>query len=187
MHEPRSRNPALSRLWTTTATSSSLALVLLCSATGALAQQPRALLGAACTGSPDAQVTEPLTGRTYVLDYPCDLRAGEEVTFVLSLHGGGSSARWQRLYFPIFDQKERHRLVIATPFSPTRRWSEGDDAYLRSIVTQVVGAVGAANIRAFWLAGHSQGGSTSRRLVCTDFFSARVEDEYSYPLKAVEN
>jgi pimeloyl-ACP methyl ester carboxylesterase len=133
------------------------------------------LMDAPCTGSPDALVTEPQTDRTYYLDYPCDLRADEDVTFVLSLHGGGSSHTWQRRYFPAFDAKEAHRLVIATPWSPTRRWSETDDEYLRNIVTDVIQAVGRDNIQSFWLAGHSQGGSTSRRIVCTDFFRTKVD------------
>jgi len=139
------------------------------------AQHRIELMGAPCTGSVDTQVTEPGTGRTYVLDYPCDLRSGEDVTFVLSLHGGGSSAGWQREYFPAYDQKEAYRLVIATPFSPTRRWSEVDDPYLQNIVTSVVDEVGREHVRAFWLAGHSQGGSTSRRIVCTDFFRTKVD------------
>ena len=48
-------------------------------------------------------VVEPKTGRTYFLDYPCDLKPGEKVTLVLSLHGGGSYGNWQRHYFPILD------------------------------------------------------------------------------------
>src|SRR5690606_10161509 len=31
----------------------------------------------------------------------------------------------------------------------------------------VIDAIGPANVRSFWLAGHSQGGATSRRIVCT--------------------
>ncbi|MDH3205533.1 MAG: hypothetical protein OEO79_02930 [Gemmatimonadota bacterium] len=139
------------------------------------AQHRIQLMDAPCTGSADTQVTEPGTDRTYILDYPCDLRAGEDVTFVLNLHGGGSSGRWQREYFPAYDQKEAYRLVIATPFSPTRVWSEVDDSYLQNIVTEVVDEVGRDRVRAFWLAGHSQGGSTSRRLVCTDFFRTKVD------------
>lgn len=139
------------------------------------AQQNLSLLGSACTPAMDAPVTEPATGRTYVLDYPCDLEAGEPVTFILNLHGGGSNTRYQHGYFPAFDYKEEYRLVIATPYSPTRRWSEVDDTYLQNIVAAVTGAVGAENIRAFWLAGHSQGGSTSRRLVCSDFFADKVD------------
>jgi pimeloyl-ACP methyl ester carboxylesterase len=141
----------------------------------ALAQQPARLLGAPCTATADAAVTEPKTGRTYLLDYPCDLKAGEKLTFVLNLHGGGSSGTWQRRYFPAFDQKEKHRLVIASPYSPTRRWSEQDDVYLQNIVTAIVDAVGRTNVQAFWLAGHSQGGATSRRIVCSEFFRTRVD------------
>jgi len=139
------------------------------------AQQSVRLLGSPCTPALDQGVTEPVTDRTYVLDYPCDLQAGEDVTFILNLHGGGSNTRYQHGYFPAFEYKEKYRLVIATPYSPTARWTEVDDVYLQNIITAVTDAVGQENIRAFWLAGHSQGGSTSRRLVCTDFFSDKVD------------
>lgn len=43
---------------------------------------------------------EPKTGRNFFLDYPRDLKRGEKVTFVLSLHGFGSYGNWQRHYFP---------------------------------------------------------------------------------------
>lgn len=139
------------------------------------AQPLSSLLGSACTPALDQPVTESRTGRTYVLDFPCDLQTGEPVTLILNLHGGGSNTRYQHAYFPAHELKEKYRLVIATPFSPIRRWTEDDDAYLRNIVTDVTAAVGAENVRAFWLVGHSQGGMTSRRLVCTDFFAARVD------------
>jgi hypothetical protein len=144
-------------------------------ATQGEAQQPRQILGAPCTATTDAPVTETQTGRTYLLDYPCDLRAGEDVTFILNLHGGGSSGNWQRRYFPAFNEKERHRLIVASPYAPIRRWTEEDDTYLQNIVTSIVADVGAENIRAFWLAGHSQGGATSRRIVCSSFFASRVD------------
>ena len=115
------------------------------------------------------------TRRTYFLDYPCDLKAGEPVTFILSLHGAGSYGNWQRHYFPIMDFTDKHRLVIATPNSPTRTWSAADDEYLQNIVEFVVSQIGAQNIKAFWLAGHSQGGMTSNRIVRTDFFKTRVD------------
>src|SRR5262245_29982146 len=75
-------------------------------------------------------VVEMKTRRTYFLDYPCDLKKGEKVTFILSLHGGGSYANWHRHYFPIMDFKDKYRLVIATPSSPTGVWSSADDEYL---------------------------------------------------------
>ena len=80
---------------------------------------------------------EPRTGRRFFLDYPCDLKRGEKVTFVLSLHGGGSYGNWQRHYFPIVDYKDKYRLVIATPNSPPRVWAATDDEYLQNIVTFV--------------------------------------------------
>jgi hypothetical protein len=125
-------------------------------------------------------VIEPGTGRAFFLDVPCDLKPDEEVVFVLNLHGAGSIANWQRHYFPIVDLKEKYRLVIATPSAataePTRRWvAEADDAYLQKIVEWVFGKFGRERIRAFWLAGHSQGGITSRRIVCSDFFGSRVD------------
>jgi hypothetical protein len=62
------------------------------------------------------------TRRTYFLDYPCDLKAGEKVTFILSLHGFGSYGNWQRHYFPILDYADKYRRVIATPNAPTHYW-----------------------------------------------------------------
>lgn len=120
-------------------------------------------------------VVEMKTRRTYFLDYPCDLKPGEKVTFILSLHGFGSYGNWQRHYFPIMDYKDKYRLVIATPNSPTRAWSEADDEYLQNIVNSVIGQIGRENIKAFWLAGHSQGGLTSNRLVRTPFFKEKVD------------
>ena len=87
-------------------------------------------------------VVEMKTRRTYFLDYPCDLKPGEKVTFILSLHGGGSYGNWQRHYFPIMDYKDKYRLVIATPNSPTRVWSDADDEYLHNIVNFVIEQIG---------------------------------------------
>jgi hypothetical protein len=120
-------------------------------------------------------VVEMKTRRTYFLDYPCDLKKGEKVTFILSLHGGGSYGNWQRNYFPIMDYKDKYRLVIATPNAPTRAWSAADDEYLQNIVNFVIEQIGKENIKAFWLAGHSQGGMTSNRIIRTDFFKDKVD------------
>lgn len=148
---------------------------VLVTAGAAAAQQPVRLMNAPCTAAPPEAVTEPATGRTWLLDYPCDLKPGERVTLILNLHGGGSSGTWQRRYFPAFQEKERQRLVVASPYSPIRRWTEDDDVYLQNIVTSLVNAVGRANVEAFWLAGHSQGGATSRRIVCSPFFASKVD------------
>ena len=121
------------------------------------------------------QVVEMKSRRTYFLDYPCDLRADEKVTVILSLHGAGSWGNWQRHYFPLLDSVDKYRLVVATPNSPTRTWSDADDEYLQNIVTAIVEKLGAANVKAFWLAGHSQGGLTSNRIIRTNFFKARAD------------
>ncbi|HEV7693888.1 MAG TPA: alpha/beta hydrolase [Hyphomonadaceae bacterium] len=152
---------------------------------------PVAFAGAPCTRPapmrcPDADcpgatvtnggaVIEPKSGRTFFLDYPCDLKPGEKVTLVLSLHGGGSYGNWQRHYFPIVDQVDKHRLVIATPFTQTRMWALSDDEYLQNITSELIDQIGAKNIKAFWLAGHSYGGMTSNRIVCSDFFRNKVD------------
>jgi hypothetical protein len=131
--------------------------------------------------------TEPKTGRKFFLDYPCDLQPNEKVIFILSIHGAGSIGNWQRHYFPAMDYKEKYRLVIATPTAansaaiipdqpPLRLWTpEGDDTYLHNIVDFVFEQFGRKNIESFWLAGHSQGGMTAHRLVCTDFFKDKVD------------
>lgn len=155
------------------------------------AQQPFQFAGAPCDTPPvlhcpgkdcagdrvinPGPVVEMKTRRTYFLDYPCDLKPGEKVTFILSLHGAGSYGNWQRHYFPVMDYKDKYRLVIATPNSPVRLWSEVDDEYLQNIVNSVVSQIGKENIKAFWLAGHSQGGLTSNRLVRTAFFKERAD------------
>jgi pimeloyl-ACP methyl ester carboxylesterase len=157
----------------------------------ASAQEPVRFAGAACATPPalhcpekdcpsnlvinGGSVVEPKTGRTYFLDYPCDLKPGEKVTFILSLHGGGSYGNWMRHYFPLMDYKDKYRLVIATPFTPTRAWSPADDEYLQAIVTSIVGQIGKNNVKAFWLAGHSLGGQTANRLLYTDFYRDRVD------------
>jgi len=160
-------------------------------AASASAQEPLRLAGAACVTPPalhcpdkdcpsdrvinQGSVVEMKTRRTYFLDYPCDLKAGDPVTLILDLHGAGSVGNWQRHYFPLLDFASRYRLVVATPNSPTRVWSEVDDAYLQNIVDALVDQIGRPNIKAFWLVGHSQGGMTSNRLLRTDFFKARVD------------
>jgi hypothetical protein len=131
-----------------------------------------------CSGATvvnQGNVVEMKTRRTYFLDYPCDLKKGEKVTFILSLHGFGSYGNWQRNYFPIMDYKDKYRLVIATPNAPTRSWSEADDEYLQNIVNFVIEQIGKENIKAFWLVGHSQGGITSNRIVRTNFFKDKVD------------
>jgi poly(3-hydroxybutyrate) depolymerase len=168
------------------------------------AAQARVYLGVTCTGAGPARcegeacmtsgaladlgdATEPKTGRKFFLDYPCDLKPGEKVVFILNLHGAGSIGNWQRHYFPALDDKDKYRLVVATPTAATspvrvpgqpgvRVWvADADDAYLQNIATEVIGAFGARNIKAFWLAGHSQGGITSDRLACTPFFAGKVD------------
>jgi pimeloyl-ACP methyl ester carboxylesterase len=166
-------------------------LTAVCAAAGAYAEDFVKLGGVECATPaylhcPDADcpvdrvinqgpAVEMETRRTFFLDYPCDLKPGEPVTLVLSLHGAGSYGNWQRNYFPLMDFKDKYRLVIATPNSPTHVWSEADDAYLQNIVTSLVSQIGRDNVKAFWLVGHSQGGMTSNRLIRTEFFAARVD------------
>ena len=173
-------------------------------ALGAGAAQAKDLLGAACTRpAPDRCVgevcntsgalakpgtaTDPATGRKFFLDYPCNLKPGEKVTVVLNIHGAGSIGNWERHYFPAVDYVDKYRLVVATPTAATtpsrapgqpgvRVWVPAeDDAHLQGITAALSQALGPKNIRALWLAGHSQGGMTSRRIVCTPFFADKVD------------
>jgi hypothetical protein len=128
---------------------------------------------------------EPETGREYFLDYPCDLGEDENYLLILSLHGAGSIGNWQRHYFPALDYIDEYRLVIATPTAAgsgaidgrgVRMWiADDDDTYLHNIVDEVLDRFGRRNLTAFWLAGHSQGGMTSNRIVCTDFFRDKAD------------
>ncbi len=160
------------------------------------AAQPVRVAAASCDPPPAASCTaegcvaaslgelgmaiEPGTGRAFFLDYPCDLQPGEKFTFILSLHGAGSIGNWQRHYFPALDYKDKYRLVIATPTAattdPIRMWTgAADDAYLQGIVDLVSEEFGSDNIAAFWLAGHSQGGMTANRVICTPYFRDKVD------------
>jgi len=135
---------------------------------------PEANCGALVTEQ--GPVAGPTEGRRYFIDYPCDLKPDEKVTVVLSLHGGGSYGNWQRHYFPILDEVDAQRLVVITPNAPPQRWTaDADDAYLQTLVSNTINEIGAKNVKSFWLAGHSQGGMTSRRIVCSDFFKDKVD------------
>ncbi len=176
---------------TTTIRLLAIAGALLAFAGYAIAQTPMVLSGVPCVNPPflhcpdegcttdrvinQGPAVEMKTRRTYFIDYPCDLQKDEKVTFILALHGAGSYGNWQRNYFPLIDYKDKYRLVIATPNSPTHVWSAADDEYLQNIVTSVVEQLGKQNIKAFWLVGHSQGGMTSNRIVRTPFFQERVD------------
>jgi hypothetical protein len=172
----------------------SLLIPLVALALTAYAKKPIELGGIACQTPPpshcpdancpgslaieDGTAIEPKSGRKFFLDYPCDLKKGEKVTFILLLHGFGSYGNWQRHYFPILDFKEKYRLVIATPnasAAPPKAWAAVDDDYLQGIVTMVYDQIGKDNIKTFWLAGHSQGGITTNRIIRTDFFKQRVD------------
>ena len=145
--------------------------------------------GDACQASLNNPGTavDPRTGRKYWLDYPCDLKPGDKVVFILNIHGAGSIGQWQRHYFPAFDYKDKYKLVVATPTAATspsrvpgqpgvRVWVPAeDDVFLQNVTSEVVEAFGARNIKSFWLAGHSQGGATSHRIVCSDFFKDKVD------------
>jgi hypothetical protein len=45
-------------------------------------------------------LTELKTRRPFFLDCPSDYHPGEKVNVLLSLHGAGSFANWQRNYIP---------------------------------------------------------------------------------------
>ena len=176
--------------------------VFLCAPVALLAKQPLELAGVACETPPamhcpdgncpanviaqQGSAVEQKTGRNFFLDYPCDLKPGEKVTFILSLHGAGSIGNWHRHYFPLIDYKDKYRLIVATPTSsivpnsnpPSHVWNaESDDQYLENIVNEVYEQAKEKNIkiRAFWLAGHSQGGLTANRLIRTEFFKDKVD------------
>lgn len=121
---------------------------------------------------------EPISGREFFLDYPCDLRTDEDVIVILNLHGAGSTGNRQRHYFPIVESTGQYRLVVATPTAgmESRIWSASqDDAFLEDLSDWIFARIGKENVQSFWLAGHSQGGITATRLVCSDYFGDKVD------------
>src|SRR5436305_6608290 len=143
--------------------------IALCAAYAFAQQQSFQFPGAPCASPPtlhcpdkectsdrvinQGPVVEMKTRRTYFLDYPCDLKPGEKVTFILSLHGAGSYGNWQRHYFPVVDYTDKYRPVVATPNSPTPVWSQADDQYLQNVVNAVIDQIGNPNIKALWPPG----------------------------------
>ncbi|HVV38258.1 MAG TPA: hypothetical protein VHC63_16745 [Acidimicrobiales bacterium] len=119
------------------------------------------------------------SGRKFFVDAPAAADRRDDLTFVLNLHGGGSVGMWQRLYFPAHDYADEFGLVVATPSAQTKQpmshWNaEADDEHLRAVVEMVVDRFGD-RLRAFWLAGHSQGGMTSNRLLRDPWWADRVD------------
>jgi pimeloyl-ACP methyl ester carboxylesterase len=165
-------------------------------ATAVRSAEPKDIAGASCDNPPrincpnsnclaalvgnQGPAVEPKSGRHFYVEFPCDLKKGEKVNLVLSLHGAGSIGNWQRHYFPLTDYKDKYRLVVITPTAltdkPTRTWqAQADDEFLHNVVDLVTADIGKQNIRSFWLAGHSQGGATGRRLVCSPYFRDKVD------------
>ena len=156
-----------------------------------LAPEPQAAAakaGAPCgatsaTAVPDNAV-EPKSGRRFVLQYPCDLKKNEKVTLILNIHGFGSSSQYQHRYFPAGDYAQKYRLVVVTPTAaaamPSRSWqAAADDQYLHDLTDLMFAEFGKKNIKSFWLSGHSQGGATSARIVCSDYFKSKVDGFFS--------
>ena len=154
---------------------------------------PRPFAGVACekpppafcaaTGCPQGFLDNPgnavdaKTGRRFFLDFPCDLKPGEKVVFILNLHGHGSSGAWVRNYFPATNSVSKYRLVVATPTAGNAQhdWALADNEHLQNIADQVIGEVGPQSIKAFWLAGHSLGGAYVNKIGCNDYFKGRVD------------
>jgi hypothetical protein len=162
------------------------ALIGVCAALGgvAAAQQPLTKAGAACgaTSLPATRdnATEPKSGRTFILQFPCDLRPNEPITLILNIHGAGANSAYQHQYFPAGQYAQKYRLVVATPTAatatPIRTWqAQADDQYLHDLTDLLISEFGKSNIKSFWLAGHSQGGATSARIVCSPYFRSKVD------------
>jgi hypothetical protein len=107
------------------------------------AQDGVRIAGAACANPPvlhcpaiecaPAMITNPgpvvemNTRRTFFLDYPCNLKQGEPVTFIMSLHGGGSYGNWVRHYFPLLDYVTQYRQIRGAKILST--WVGGEKRY----------------------------------------------------------
>ena len=171
----------------TTTAAAGIGLMLLAGSGTSLAQ-PKTVAGAACGATSKEAVpdnaTEPKSGRKFVLQYPCDLKPNEKVTLILNIHGFGSSSQYQHRYFPAGDYAQKYRLVVATPTAkaamPSRSWqAANDDQFLHDLTDLMFAEFGKQNIKSFWLAGHSQGGATSQRIVCSDYFKSKVDGFFS--------
>ena len=146
---------------------------------------PATKAGAACGATstvavPDNAV-EPKSGRKFVLQYPCDLKKGEKVTLILNIHGFGSSSQYQHVLgagasgTEIASAYGRLGTEVLL-FEMLDRVLPTEDADISKVAAR---AFGKQNIKSFWLAGHSQGGATGQRIVCSDFFKTKVDGFFS--------
>jgi hypothetical protein len=130
---------------------------------------------------------EPKSGRSFFLDYPCDLKPGEPVVLLseparrrLDRQLAAALLPGARLQGQVpprdRDADRGHDRHDHAGAPGVRMWNaDADDAFLRDLVDYVFAEVGRASIKSFWLVGHSQGGMTSNRIVCTDFFKDKVD------------
>ena len=130
-------------------------------------------------GTPNLKVG----GRDVVLSYPCDLREGAHVTFILNLHGtmpDEALKTYQHGYFSAHKLATSHRLIVATPMSksPLGQWGNGDggvDApHLYEVVQWVYDHFGKFQIAGMWIGGHSWGSMFAKRFVCDPMFEGKV-------------
>ena len=158
----------------------------------ALAQSQHTLLGVDCAAPPlwhcpdsdcpSSVVTqagatvEMKTRRPFFLDCPSDYKPGDKVNILLSLHGAGSFANWQRNYFPAMDVKDKYKLVIITPEFAHSRLERGR----RRVPAQHRRSGGGNGRQGQCRPLHpgrpnSRGARATNRIICTDYFKDKVD------------
>jgi hypothetical protein len=130
-------------------------------------------------GSPNVKIG----GKDVVLSYPCGLKEGAHVTFILNLHGTmpeETLKTYQHGYFSAHKLANSHKLIVATPKSesPVGQWGNMDGGvdvpHLYEVVKWVYDKFSKFQISGMWIAGHSWGSMFAKQFVCDAMFKDKV-------------
>ena len=117
------------------------------------------------------------------MSYPCDLKEGAHVTFILNLHGtmpDETLKTYQHGYFSAHRFVKSHNLIVVTPksVSPVGQWGNMDGGadvpHLYEVVKWVYDKFSKYQIASMWIGGHSWGSGFAKRFVCDAMFKDKV-------------
>jgi hypothetical protein len=130
-------------------------------------------------GSPNVKIG----GKDVILSYPCGLKEGAHVTFILNLHGtmpDETLKTYQHGYFSAHKLVNSHNLIVATPKSesPVGQWGNMDGGvdvpHLYEVVKWVYDKFSKFQIAGMWIGGHSWGSMFAKQFVCDAMFKDKV-------------
>jgi hypothetical protein len=141
--------------------------------------------GASWSPTPNHEIS----GRGYLLTYPCNKGVGAPMTFFLLLHG--TTPPEQHFYihnfYAIHNYSESHNIIVATPGSVVEQWGNGDDGQDEPHLMAIIGWVyatfhgdGKFDIRGMWVGGHSWGSMYTKTFACKEELADKVVGAFPF-------